>query len=121
LLLALLAAGAAIGADPPLAAYGTKVTFGKDAPIRFKDFELTYVGQHRETTAVYPRGFLYHDFRVVSGGVERKVSWTAGTGEVGPARFELPGGAYLLELVWSETAGRLSQDQLVIRPVAPAE
>jgi hypothetical protein len=110
-----LAFGSMVWAGPQVVAYATKVAFRQAVPIQFEDFQLMYLGQHREVSNVYPRGFLYYDFRVISGTQELKVSWTAGTGEIGPTRFEVSGKRYLLELAWSEAVGRLKNDELVVR------
>ncbi len=112
---AVLAFGATVWAGPQVVAYATKVAFRQGVPIQFEDFQLMCLGQHREVYDIYPRGFLYYDFLVISGTQELKVSWTAGTGEIGPARFEVSGKRYLLELAWSEAVGRLKNDELVVR------
>jgi len=39
--------------------------------IEFPDFTIQYVGEHRKTLPVYPRGFLYYDFKVSKGRLRR--------------------------------------------------
>jgi hypothetical protein len=68
---------------------------------------------------LYPRGFLNHDF-VVSAGSERiTVTWSAGTGDIGPALFTIAGTGFGLELARSDSRGRLKPDELVITVKRP--
>lgn len=127
---ALLVAAAALGgallpavcvaAGPRPAPYGSKVVFREGSPLAFADFDLTFLGTRRETRPEYPRGFLYLDFRASRGGSSASVSWSAGTGDVGPAPFAFGGKRFLLELKRSERAGALKDDELVVSP-APEE
>lgn len=103
-------------AEAGVAPYGAKVAFQQDRPIQFRDFALTYLGERRVGSKVYPRGFLYYDFRVVSGSEKAEVSWTSGTGEIGPQRFAANGKLFLLELRFSESLGRLAPNELVVTP-----
>jgi hypothetical protein len=48
--------------------------------IEFPDFTIEYLGEPRKSLPVYPREFLYYDFRVSRGKTEKVVSWTTGTG-----------------------------------------
>jgi hypothetical protein len=99
--------------DPTV--YGAKVRFSKNSQIVYPDFELTYVGRRHVATKIYPRGFDYDDFKISRGGKSITVSWSAGTGEIGPTLFEFSGHSFTLEL---RHAGRfkgwLKEDELVI-------
>jgi hypothetical protein len=44
------------------------------------------------------------------------VSWTTGTGLIGPMDFEIGGKHYRLELRHSHTLGKLQDNELVIWP-----
>jgi hypothetical protein len=103
-------------AEAGVAPYGAKVAFQQDRPIQFRDFALIYLGERRVGSKVYPRGFLYYDFRVVSGSEKAEVSWTSGTGVIEPQRFVVNGRAFLLELRLSESLGRLAPNELVVTP-----
>jgi len=75
-LLAMLGTAAcAAGAGGP-AAYGTKVRFGKNGPIEFPDFTLTYLGRRHEASPVFKNGFDFEDFKLTRGAknstVERR-------------------------------------------------
>jgi hypothetical protein len=107
---------AACGAGPSgHAAYGAKVHFAKGAMISFPDFDLTYIGRRHEATKVYPRGFDYDDFKLTRGGKSATISWSAGTGLIGPRSFEFGGKSFSLELRHAQRfSGWLKEDELVI-------
>jgi hypothetical protein len=94
--------------------YGTKAVFRKEAPIKYPDFTLTYVGDRHVAIDKYPHGFDYRDFRVAGAGGSQTVSWTSGTGEIGPMVFRVGGKEYWLELVRSDKLGVLKRDEVVI-------
>ena len=96
------------------ASYGTRVRYRPEEKIEFPDFTVEYVGERRKTMPVYPRGFLYYDFKVSKGKVEKMVSWTTGTGIIDPTDFEFDGKPYHLELRRSEKLGKLKENELVI-------
>ena len=96
------------------AAYSTKVKYRQDQAITFPDFSLEYVGERRVTLPVYPRGFLYYDFKVRAGKEEKQVSWSSGTGLIGPIEFSIGGANYTLELKRADKLGQLKEDELVI-------
>lgn len=96
------------------ASYGTRVKYRPGEKIEFPDFTVEYVGERRKTVPVYPRGFLYYDFKISKGKAEKMVSWTRGTGIIDPTDFEFDGKSYHLELRRSEKLGKLSDNELVI-------
>jgi hypothetical protein len=96
------------------ASYGTRVKYRVGEKIEFPDFTVEYVGERRKSIPVYPRGFLYYDFKVSKGGTEKLVSWTTGTGVVDPTDFEIDGKRYQLELRHSDKLGKLKENELVI-------
>lgn len=96
------------------AAYAKKVSFQKGRPLRFPDFVLEYAGERRVASKQYPRGFLNHDFIVTTGSERRTVSWSAGTGDIGPAPFTIAGKDFALELARSDSLGKLKPNELVI-------
>jgi hypothetical protein len=98
--------------------YGEKVQFKKDVSIKFPDFSVTYLGQRRVEVPVFKPGFLYHDFGIdTPGGVRKTVSWSSGTGEIGPQLFDIRGRRYCLELKASVGyPGWLKPDEVVIWP-----
>jgi hypothetical protein len=96
------------------ASYGTRVKYRAGQKIEFPDFTVEYVGERRQSIPVYPRGFLYYDFKVSRGKSEKVISWTTGTGIIDPTDFELDGKRYYLELRRSEKLGKLNDNELVI-------
>jgi hypothetical protein len=101
------------------AEYGEKVQFRKDVVIKFPNFSVTYLGQHRVEVPVFKPGFLYYDFLIESpGGSKKTVSWTSGTGVIDARDFEMGGKPYCLELKGSVGyPGWLKNDELVIWPL----
>lgn len=100
--------------------YGSKVRFRLDRTLRFPGFELTYMGKRHVTPPQYPRGWWIHDFKVRSKGDEQTVSWSAGTGDIGPTRFRVQGAPFQIELSRSDKLGPLREDELVVYPVGGA-
>ena len=96
------------------ASYGTRVKYRAGKKIEFPDFKVEYVGERRQSTPAYPRGFLYYDFKVSRGKSEKVISWTTGTGIIDPTDFEFDGKRYHLELRRSEKLGKLNDNELVI-------
>lgn len=96
------------------AAYGTRVKYKAGQKIDFPDFTVEYLGERRKTLPVYPRGFLYYDFKITRGKADKVVSWTTGTGIIDPTDFEFDGKRYHLELRRSEKLGELKDNELVI-------
>jgi len=94
--------------------FGTKVVFKKNAPVAFADFVLTYLGERRVASDRFPVGFLYHDFHVASAAGTQTVSWSSGTGDIGPALFRVGSSKFALELSRSDKLGRLKPNELVI-------
>ena len=94
--------------------FGAKVEFKKDAPVSFADFVLTYLGERHVSSDRFPRGFTYHDFRVVAASGTQTVSWSSGTGDIGPAPFRVATKQFTLELSRSDKLGPLKTGELVI-------
>jgi hypothetical protein len=101
------------------ASYGTRVKYRSGQKIEFPDFAIEYVGERRKSISVYPRGFLYYDFKVSKGTAEKMVSWTTGTGVIDPTDFEIDGKRYQLELRHSDKLGKLKDNELVIWQANP--
>ena len=99
------------------AAYGAKVKFSVGRTLHFPDFDLTYVGKRRVTPPQYPRGWWIHDFKVRAKSDEQTVSWSAGTGDIGPTRFKVNGTDFQIELSRSDRLGALREDEVVVSSV----
>jgi hypothetical protein len=95
--------------------YGVKTRFQKGAALTFPECELVFTGTRHVTTPNFPRGFLFYDFEVRSGGRSKTVSWSGGTGDIGPVFLEVDGRKFVLELGASMTGkGRLKDNELVL-------
>jgi hypothetical protein len=101
------------------ASYGTRVKYKAGEKIKFPDFAVEYLGERRQSTPVYPRRFLYYDFKITKGKIEKVVSWTTGTGIIDPTDFEFDGKRYHLELRHSDKLGKLKENELVIWQTNP--
>ncbi len=83
------------GSDP----YGRPVPYALNADTRFPDLTVRFIGVRREYPKVYPRGFPVYDFEIISTqGTRVTVSWSSGTGQLGPVAFSVDGVEYFLEL-----------------------
>jgi hypothetical protein len=101
------------------ASYGTGVKYRVGQKIEFPDFTIEYLGERRKSVPVYPRPFIYYDFKVTKEKAEKVISWTTGTGLIGPMEFEIGGKQYQLELRHSNKLGKLSDNELVIWQANP--
>lgn len=97
-----------------IAGYGEKIRFAPNAPVYFENFGLTYLGERRVASDKFPRGFLFHDFKIEAGSQQQTVSWSSGTGDIAPAAFQIAGQNYELELRISDKLGKLAENELVI-------
>ena len=95
--------------------YGVKTRDQKGKALVFPDCELTFTGTRRVSSSTYPRGFLYYDFEARSGGKTKEVSWSSGTGDIGPEFFEVNGRKFVLELSSSAAfKGWMKDNELVL-------
>jgi hypothetical protein len=117
----LLLCGVAASADPTLVAYGKKVEFRRNCVIRFPDFTLTFLQQRHVPSTMFPRGFVYYEFRAHSGEETVDVSWSEGTGEIAPVSFRIASAEFLLELKLSKATGWLKDGELVVRRAEVAQ
>lgn len=110
-------AGCSEAETPDAVTYGTKVKFSAGRTLYFPDFDLVYVGKRRVTPPQYPRGWSVYDFKVRAKSDEQMVSWSAGTGDIGPIRFKVNGTDFQLELSRSDKLGVLREDEVVVSSV----
>ena len=96
------------------AAFGEKVKYSQNVPLKFEDFTLVYTGERRVSSDKFPNGFLYQDFKAGTEKDEKTISWSSGTGDIAPTGFEIGGKNYELELKNSDKLGKLADGELVI-------
>src|SRR5688500_15306946 len=70
-----------------ISGYGVRTDFVEGTTLHFRDFDLVYAGRRHVTPPQFPRGWWAYDFIVKSDGTVQRVSWSAGTGDIGPVRF----------------------------------
>lgn len=94
--------------------YDTAVSYAKGSQLKFPDFTLEYVGERTEKTSV-GLTFTFYDFSVTNGTAKKTVSWSSGTGDIGPVPFEFEGKQYQIELKYSDKLKtKLGENELVI-------
>ena len=94
--------------------YGVKVKFAKGRTLHFGDFDLTYTGARHESSSKFPRGFTFEDFKLSRAKESKTISWSSGTGDIGPTEFTFAGQKFALELRMLDKLGRLGGDELVV-------
>lgn len=113
----LLAASSGRQARTKVVPYGKRVHYEKGKTLHFADLDLVYVGPRHEASDVFPNGFDYQDFDVTQGEHTIQVSWTSGTGDLGPTFFKRNGHEYALELKisqWQEPLNWFGPDELIL-------
>ncbi|HEY2573991.1 MAG TPA: hypothetical protein VGH65_07975, partial [Verrucomicrobiaceae bacterium] len=109
-----IAATACGASGPEAGTYGSKIRFKKEVSIQFPDFEVTYLGKRHVDSPVFKPGFNYEDFRISRGKESITVSWSSGTGLLGPQEFKFGGADYNLELRHTDKLGWLKDDEVVV-------
>ena len=90
--------------QPPV--YGAKVYYALNQPLTFPDLTLEFIGQRKvNASPQFPRDFIFYDFKVSQGNQTQTISWSAGTGDIGPTLFEIGGQNYWLKLAMSDKLG----------------
>jgi hypothetical protein len=95
--------------------YGVKIQYSQGEPLNFQDVTLEFIGiTESPPSDLYPRSMYSYDFNVYSGSQALMISWSSGTGDIGPTIFELDGHRYALELAMSDKLGTLETNELVL-------
>jgi len=95
--------------------YGVKTQYTQGQPLNFPDVTLEFVGKRESPPSdYYPRSMYFYDFKVYQGNQSQLISWSSGTGDIGPTLFELAGNRYALELAMSDKLGVLDENELVL-------
>ena len=102
-----------VSTKPPR--YGEKIQYAHGQLLNFPDVTLEFVGKRESPPSDhYPRSMYSYDFKVYQGNQSQLISWSSGTGDIGPTLFELTGNRYALELVMSDKLGILDENELVL-------
>lgn len=102
---------------PRVVEFDKKVGFALLQPLHFPVFELVYQGQRKVENPRLLRHLLFHDFQVASAHGSQRVSWSNGTGDIGPVLFYLGSQRYALYLAYTPQHGWLDSNELVITPL----
>ena len=81
--------------------------------VRFRNRLLPRLQCFQDVEKEWPCISSY-DFKAYQGSQVQLVSWSAGTGDIGPTLFELGGSRCALELAMSDKLGPLDKDELVL-------
>jgi hypothetical protein len=103
--------------DNQIKKYGEKVSYSSGEELKLPDFTIRFVGKREEKISkdiVFPLKMTFYDFEIAKGEAKKKVSWSSGTGDIGPAFFEIGGGNYVLELSQSDILKSLEEGFFVI-------
>jgi len=96
--------------------YGEIITYEKDKALEFPDFSIKYTGERKEEVPQYAQGyFIYYDFEISTDNKSDIVSWSSGTGSIGPKYFNFNNQDYVLEKGASILQEKVLQnDEIVI-------
>ncbi len=99
LLASFLSVAPAYAQDSGKNMYDTISNFTPDAWLIFEDFSLRYVGER----VVEPSGRItitmrFQQFDVNTSQGMQRIEWSAGTGDIGPAKFAVGAKNFYLEL-----------------------
>lgn len=105
-------------ADNQMQKYGQKVSYASGKELIFPDFTMKFVGKREAKISndwMFPQKMTFYDFEVAKGETRQTLSWSSGTGDIGPTFFTINGAEYILELRQSDIIkGSLGNDILVI-------
>ncbi|HLM00305.1 MAG TPA: hypothetical protein VK400_04560 [Pyrinomonadaceae bacterium] len=97
--------------------YGQKVSYASGKELIFPDFTIKFVGKREAKISndwLFPQKMTFYDFEAAKGETRQTISWSSGTGDIGPTFFEIDGGSYVLELSQSDILKSLEEGFLVI-------
>lgn len=95
--------------------YGEKVQYEKGTVIQFPDFRLVYIGDKwlsGKNGATW--SMVFNLFEISDGKISKEISWSSGTGNIGPNPFEFKGKKYNIEKTISDNFGQLKLNELII-------
>lgn len=84
--------------------YGDKVSYEGGKVLKYPDFTVRYAGTHEKSypTDSSAKKMVFYDFEVVKDNKKQTVSWSSGTGDIGPAFFYIGEADYVLEMKQSD-------------------
>ena len=101
-----------------------KTYYAKNKTINLPYFTVEYLGERKENYGMKQNVFLYHDFKIKKAKEEKIISWSSGTGDIGPEYFEFEEKPYTIELQYANTFKKLQNNEIVIckseKKISPA-
>lgn len=95
--------------------YGKKVYYQDHSPKQYPDFTIKFIGERVEDSPRANFKFTFYDFEVAKGNEKKIVSWSSGTGDIGPLYFNVGGKEYAMEISLSEAyKGFMNDGEMVI-------
>ena len=95
--------------------YGEKIDYLDGKVKQLPDFVIRFLGERRVASSKYPRAITVYDFEVSKGGEKKTISWSSGTGDIGPTFFEVGGQSFVLELEASDVyKGMMKQGEMIV-------
>lgn len=90
--------------------YGKKMNYLDREIKKLPDFSIRFLNERHEQSPVFRPGFTFYDFEITNGTETKTVSWSSGTGDVGPTFFDFDGQRYVLELKASKAFDGFMKD-----------
>jgi hypothetical protein len=116
--MAILGCSTMSSAKPGEARYGIWETYSSTDSLVYPDFKLRFLGLSEQPLPDFVAMGPVYRFLVFQGDLETTVSWSSGTGDIGPELFEISGKKFFLEMKSSyhlrEKAA--SEQQIVVWP-----
>lgn len=95
--------------------YGVKINYSDRQIKKLPDLSLRFLGKRHVESSIFRPGFTYYDFEVAKENQIKQVSWSSGTGDIGPQYFEVGGTEFVLELASSEAfKGFMKEGEMVV-------
>lgn len=109
--------GSGGGAENQTMNYGEQISYTSGNELRFPDFSIKFLGRRDEKISkdiLLPLTMTFYDFEVSKGDTAKKISWSSGTGDIGPSFFEIGGDEYVLEMSHSDVLKKIEEGRLVV-------
>jgi hypothetical protein len=68
--------------------YGEKINYLDRETKRLPDFSIRFIKERHAQSPMFRTGFTFYDFEVTNGTETKTVSWSSGTGDIGPTFFD---------------------------------
>jgi hypothetical protein len=90
--------------------YGKKINYLDRETKKLPYFSIRFLKERHEQSPMFRPGFTFYDFEITNGTETKTVSWSSGTGDIGPTFFDFNGHPYVLELKASKAFNGFMND-----------